>query len=289
MLLKSALFLFISLSCGAVPAFANPLTPEVESAIKEDLQQNFADRLTTASLTSPDETVLSPRDERVMLKALYVGVEGPLSLAGVQINEQKFNREVGRVLMAASRYGVLPNAITIGYYSRAQLIVGKTTGAEFNFYLKDGKLRVSSYDLKALNVGVSAMLKVGFYVSLCFGSCTGGAVNGSYVGMDVDAIFGAGSNFYLEVGVDTTDAIDAFKNHKSYSFSDFYSGKAIYIGTGIDVGIGIGASAFYQSYTMTSDLVLADLYHMIDQPNFDRKMKFAFDRANLFRSAPRLP
>ena len=288
MLLRSTLILLISLASVSAPAFAHGFTPEVQSAIKEDLQQNFADRLTTASLTSPDEPVLSTRDERVMLKALYVGVEGPLSLAGIQINEAKFNSQVGRVLTAASRYGVLPNAITIGYYSRAQLLVGKTTGAEFNFYLKDGKLRVSSYELKALNVGVSAMLKVGFYVSLCFGSCTGGAVNGSYLGMDVDAIFGVGSNFYLEVGLDTTDVIDAFKNHKAYSFSELYAGKAIYLGTGIDIGIGIGTSVFLQSYEMTSDLVLADLYHMIDKPNFNQKMKFAFDRANLFKSAPHL-
>jgi len=289
MLFKSTLILLISLASGSLSAFAHGgLTPEVHDAIKQDLEKNFADRLTSASLTSPDEQILSTRDERVMLKALYIGVEGPLALAGIQINEEKFNRQVGHVLTAASRYGVLPNAITIGYYSRAQLIVGKTSGAEFNFYLKDGKLRVSSYDLKALNVGISGMLKVGFYVSLCFGSCTGGAANGSYVGMDIDAIFGVGSNFYLEVGVDTTDVIDAFKNHKSYSFSELYSGRAIYIGTGIDIGIGMGTSAFFQSYEMTSDLVIADLYGMIDKPNFDRKLKYAFDRANLFKSAPRL-
>ena len=223
-----------------------------------------------------------------MLKALYAGVEGPLSMAGVKIDEQKFNHQVGRILQASSRYGVLPSAITIGYYSRAQLIVGRTFGSEFNFYLNDGKLKVSTYDLKSINLGASGQLKVGFYVALCFGSCTGGDVNGSYLGVDADLIFGAGSGLYVEVGLDTTDTIKDFKAGRPISASQLYDAKAFYIGAGIDIGIGVGISGFYQSYEMTSDIVIADLDLMMDKPDFNKKMKFAFDRSKIFKSAPRL-
>ena len=297
---KAAFILFFCLAGLSPPASAGALEPveipaDIKAEIVNDLTQNFSERLQATSSsdslvtdTQDASPAISARDQRVMLKALYAGVQAPLALAGIQIDEDGFNRYMARILLASAKFGVLPSAITFGYYGRIQLGIGATEGAEFNFYLEQGKLKVSSYDLKAINFGIEAMAKVGFYLALCFGSCTGGDVNGTYLGMDADVIFGAGASVFVEAGIDTTDLLKSRKTGDKYTLADLYNTKAFYIGTGMDVGIGMGASGMFQNYHMTSDVVIADLYSILEEPHFNEKMKFAFNRANLFRSVPLL-
>lgn len=264
------------------------ISPETRKAITVDIQNNFAEKITKLTGVEYEENALSPRDLAVMLKALYIGVKEPLKLAGVNVSEQQFNKKVGQLLNAASRYGIMPAAITFGYYARAQLGVGKTTGGESNFYLSNGKLKVSTYQLKSISVG-GPQLKAGYYVSLCFGACVGGDAYGSFLGLDVDVLFPTGESIYVEAGVDTTDALKAWKEGSPYSLKDLYGVKAIYIGAGIDIGFGAGLTGFYQTYELMNDIVLIDLYAMMNKPRFDERVKVAFERSKVFKSLPRLP
>jgi hypothetical protein len=259
-----------------------------KSEIAADIQNHFSEKVKEVVSNSEDEPVLSAKDQKVMLKALYAGVSAPLSLAGVHIDEQGFYAKVGTLLVKGAELGVLPSAITIGFFNRADLIVGKSRGTEMNFYLEEGKLKVSSYDLKTLQVGIAASFQVGYYVALCFGSCTGGDAVGTYIGIDADIIFGVGANIYVEVGVDTTDYYKAKKIGQSYSTSELYEAKAVYIGAGFEFGLGMGLSMGFTEYTLMSDQVLIDLYSVMNQPTFKTDVKAAFKRANLFKSGPRL-
>jgi len=240
----------------------------------------------SAFVASDSQNYLSARDMRVVTKAIYAGLEFPLALAGIQMDEQKFDRKVGKILLSAEKYGVMPSAITIGYYDRAQFIVGKTFGVESNFYLSDGKLRVSTYDLKAVNAGATLMFKAGFYIALCFGSCTGGPIDGTFVGSDAD-LAGLGADLFIEVGTDTTELMEAVKNNRPYSFEELMAQKAFFIGTGFDMGLGEGISVYYQKYHLKSDIELADLYKMDQEPNFEQKMRILFEHADLFKMLPR--
>ncbi len=284
------LVLFLVSSMSMMSAHAREeLTIEFKEEIAEDLQKNFAEKISDlAGTVEENESPLSAKDQKVILRALYAGIQGPLSLAGVQIGEQNFYSKVGGLLLQSSRYGLLPAAITIGWFKRADLVVGKTVGTEMNFYLDQGKLKVSTYDLKTLNVGISASAKIGYYVALCFGVCTGGDAEGTYVGVDADVIFGAGANVYVEVGVDTTDLYKAKKLGESYALSELYEARTIYIGAGIDLGVGGGFSMGFTNYNMTSDVEIMDLYSMVNQPQFGARVRANFDRLKLFKSAPRL-
>ena len=182
----------------------------------------------------------------------------------------------------------MPAAITIGFYRRADLVVGKTAATEMNFYLEQGKLKVSTYDLDTFNVGPIADATFGYYVALCFGACTGGDAVGTYVGVDPDVIFGVGGNIYVEVGVDTTDLYRAKKTGATYSMANLYQTKAVYIGAGIDFGLGGGYSMGFTRYSLTSDREIVDLYSIMNQPDFNANVKAAFAHARLFKSAPRL-
>lgn len=283
------LLALLSLFLALTPAHAAvSFAPQMKAEIAEDLQNNFSQKISQVVEESDEEPVLSAKDQKVMLKALYAGVSGPLSLAGIHISEQGFYSKVGKLLVKSAEMGVLPSAISIGFFNRADLIVGRTRGTEMNFYLEEGKLKVSSYDLKTLQVGLSASLEIGYYVALCFGACTGGDANGTYIGLDADVIFGVGANIYVEVGVDTTDYYKAKKLGESYSVSELYEAKAVYIGAGFEVGIGAGISMAFTEYQMLSDKVLIDLYSVMNKPTFKADIKAAFNRANIFKSGPRL-
>lgn len=279
--------LFLNLLSITPAAASLSMSPGLKAEIAQDIQANFSSKmLEVAGNTDEDESVLSAKDQKVMLKALYAGVSGPLALAGVHISEQSFYSKVGKLLVKGAKLGVLPSAISIGFFKRADLIIGKSRGTEMNFYLEDGKLRVSTYDLKTLQVGLAASLEIGYYVALCFGSCTGGDANGTYIGLDADVIYGVGANIYVEVGVDTTDYYKAKKIGESYSVSDLYQAKAVYIGAGIEIGIGMGISMGFTEYQMTSDKMLIDLYDVMFKPTFKTDVKAAFDHANMFKTGP---
>ena len=282
--------LMMCILCLSVPVQASEvLSEEFKSEIALDLQTNFAQKLqNAASMTTDEESVLSAKDQKIMLKALYTGVEGPLSMAGVHISESQFYSKVGKLLLAGAKYGVMPAAVTIGFFKRAELIVGKTFATELNFYLDQGILKVSTYDLNTLQVGLSASAKLGYYVALCYGACTGGDGKGAYVGVDADVVYGAGANIYIEVGVDTTDFYKARKLSQSYSMSELYEAKAVYIGAGIDVGVGVGFSMGFTNYDLKSDLEIIDLYAIMNKPDFGVRVRQAFNRARLFSAAPRL-
>ncbi len=287
---NAALFLMFLMMSVAVNAHARELlSPEHEIAIAQDIENNFSEKINEASISAiQNETILAAKDQKVMLKALYAGISGPLSLAGVNIDEHSFYSKVGGLLVKGSRFGVLPSAITIGYFKRADLMVGKSFGTEMNFYLEEGKLKVSTYDLRSLHVGVAANFKIGYYVALCFGSCTGGDAKGTYIGVDADLVYGAGAGVYIEVGVDTTDFYKAKKIGQSYSRGELYQTKVVYIGVGLDIGLGVGLSMGFTEYDLKSDRVIMDLYSEMKRPDFYQDVKAAFDRADLFKSAPRL-
>jgi len=260
------------------------------SEVAQDIQNNFAEKISSVSNSNnQDDSILSARDEKVMMKALYLGIEGPLSLAGVHISEQSFYSKVGGLLVKGAKFGAIPAAITIGFFRSADLIVGKTYATEMNFYLDQGNLKVSTYDLNTTNVGPIADLVVGYYVALCFGSCTGKEASGLYVDVNADVIYGAGANIYIEVGVDTSDFYQAKKDGKSYSLSNLYKTKTVYIGAGINIGEGWGYAMGFSKYTLKSDQLIVDLYALMNQQNFRTNVKSAFNDAHLFKSAPRLP
>jgi hypothetical protein len=289
--MKAKLFLLMIsiLSLSAPAQSSEALSDDLKNEISKDLQINFAQKIQdAASLNTEEESVLSAKDQKVMMKALYAGVEGPLSLAGVHISEPQFYSKVGKLLLAGAKYGVLPAAITIGFFKRAELIVGKTFATELNFYLDHGVLKVSTYDLNTLQVGLSASAKLGYYVALCYGACTGGDGKGAYVGIDADVVYGAGANIYIEVGVDTTDFYKARKIGQSYSMAELYEAKAVYIGAGIDVGVGVGFSMGFTDYDLKSDREIIDLYAIMDKLDFGARVRQSFNRARLFSTAPRL-
>lgn len=261
------------------------ISDSVKARISQDLADNFAERMNDVMISSEEEEdpILKPKDQKVIMKALYAGIAGPLSLSGIYITEKSFYQKVGKLLDAGAKYGAIPAAITVGFFRRADLIVGKTRGVEMNFYLDDGKLRVSTYDLNTLNVGLSANLKVGYYVALCFGACTGGDAQGTYIGVDADVVFGVGANIYIEVGVDTTDYRKAKIAGQDFKMSEFYEAKAVYIGAGIDIGFGGGVSFGFTDYNMTSDNEIIDLYSIMNRPDFSTKVKNAFDRDKIFQ------
>lgn len=292
--MKAKTFLLLLLSIltsdasWALEGDAQVMSNEFKREVAHDIEANFAQKIT--SLASKDgDAVLDFRDQKVMMRTLYAGISGPLALAGVQIDSKTFYSKVGSLLHKGAQHGVLPSAITIGWYGRLDLIIGKTRGTEMNFYLEKGKLRVSSYDLKTLNVGVAASAKIGYYVALCFGSCTGGDANGNYVGLDADLVYGLGASVYIEVGVDSTDYYKAKKEAEGYALSEMYDCKAIYIGVGMDMGLSLGFAAGFTDYRMTSDKEIIDLYSILDKPNFNLNVANAFMKADLFKNGPRLP
>ena len=288
---KSLFLLLISFLSFAGSANAREeLSLEFKNELSEDIQNNFADKLSDASLSNhSNHASLSAKDQKAMFKALYAGIEGPLSLVGVRISEQSFYSKFGNLLVKGAQFGAMPSAITIGWFSRADLVVGKSYGTEMNFYLEKGKLKVSTYDLNTLNIGLTANVSVGYYLALCYGSCTGGDVNGSYIGVDADVVFGAGANIYIEVGVDTTDFYQARKIGQSYKMSELYKTKVVYLGVGVDIGVGASYSLGFSDYEMKSDLEIMDLYEAMSRPSYSTEVKSAFRQANLFKSGPRLP
>lgn len=251
--LLSVLALITQLA-GAAPATARTLRLDemssseaaaakrfAETVIRQDLAQNTMARMYEAAGSTKEPPMTAATRDK-LAKGAYMLIASHLASQGVHLSERAFTQKVGKMLERMASFGLFPHAFTVGYMARYQVVGGMSLGSQFNFYLDNGELKLSSYTIYGGQVGTAAQAKIQFYAALCFGSCFGGDPNGWYVGTDVSASIGAGIDGFLEFGIDFTDMLHATLNGESYSLKDAWESKAVYAGVGFDIGVGGGWS-----------------------------------------------
>jgi hypothetical protein len=227
-----------------------------ETVVKQDLAENTLARVYEAA-GNTDEPPLSAETRQVLAKGAYMIIASNLAARGIYISEHAFTKKVGTILERMASLGLFPHAFTVGYMARYQVGLGMSLGSQFNFYIENGELKLSSYSLYGMQAGAAAQAKIQFYAALCFGACFGGDPNGWYVGTDVSASIGAGIDGFLEFGIDFTDMLKATVSGEGYSMKDMWESKAVYAGVGFDVGVGGGWSLDVFHYRMDFEKVLA--------------------------------
>ncbi|MBS1958704.1 MAG: hypothetical protein JST80_04450 [Bdellovibrionales bacterium] len=235
----------------ALKEFAN-------TAIRKDLSENLYARMQEAD-ASTDEPAMSSETRAVMARGAYNIISSYMAPMGVQVNEYDFLRKVGKMLNRVAELGLFPHAFTIGNIGRIQVGVGVATGAEFNFYVEKGVLRLTGYSILGGQLGLATKASEQFYFALCYGDCTGVEGEGLYVGADVSFDVGLGADAYIEFGVDFTDAVKAWFHHKKYTLKELYDTHAFYVGLGFDTGIGVGLSGNALAYSTMFDVALLNL------------------------------
>jgi hypothetical protein len=234
----------------------------INNEVREDLKVNFQAKIQElAKQSSATDEPMSDNTKKVLLRGAYLALS---ARSAVPINEEYFNRSVGKVLDWARFQGLLPHAITIGVLARKTFGEGYTAGfnlgAEMNLYLQDGKVIMTNYALKGGQMGVgSTTSDVEYYAALCFGSCFGGDPGGWYMGVDANLTVGAGAGFFAELGIDVSAVYRGLFKDKKFTTSDLYQASTLYFGFGIDVGVGAdSALGLYRYDQIGLDHVLAN-------------------------------
>jgi hypothetical protein len=241
----------------------------VQNEVRADLTANFEERVAEVSQKAQDNPLLmgeplSPETRALLGDAVYRILFAHLANKGVYLAHKDFDSKVGKALNYVSKLGFFPRAFTVGYMARYQRGIGGSYGTQFNFYIDQGKLKMSSYTVLGVQAGYQAgkptlMTKIEFYAAFCFGACVGGDAVGYYLGLDGYAGESVGGGAFIEAGLDVTDYFKYKKLGKSYSFKDLYQAKAIYVGFGYDLGFGAGISANALYYSQDYEKTLGDL------------------------------
>ena len=281
MMILKVLFASLVLSVGT-PVFAAVIDRSTLSAeeafdvdqfltndVRADLNANFEERIAEASAKADGNPLLqgeplTPETRAILGDAVYRIMFAHLASKGVYLAHKDFDVKVGKALNFVAKLGFFPRAFTVGYMARYQRGVGGSYGTQFNFYIDQGKLKMSSYTVLGVQAGYQAgkptfMTKIEFYAAFCFGSCVGGDAVGYYLGLDGYAGESVGGGAFIEAGLDVTDYWKAMKTGKKYSLKDLYQAKAIYVGFGYDLGFGAGISANGLYYSQDYEKVIGDL------------------------------
>ena len=211
---------------------------------------SFASEVTANAPTEP----MTEATQRLLLKGAFIGLSAVIpKLRG---HEASFDRKLTQVLNWANDHYVIPAAITVGVLARKTLGYGPNAGinggVEANFYLSQGKLMSTTYELRGVQGGYGLPVSdVEFYIALCFGdSCYGGTPNGWYVGVDANLEAG----FFLQYTLDAYTLKDAIhrarQGGRKLNRQDFKDAQTFSIGVGFDVGIdaeaGLGLYHYHQ-------------------------------------------
>ena len=269
--------LFLQLCLLSVPAFASvipmqALTPAernqvnhlIKTDIRQDMQKNFHQVVSDIKDVATGEP-MDLESQAVLIKGMYESIRLNVEPYGLRINEAAFTHKLNQVLSWSTKYGLSPSALTIGAMGHAQYIVGAGAGMEFTFYLEKGNLKVASYRMFGLELGVKETLNMEFYAALCFGNCSGGAKEGAYIGLDGMAAAGLGGSFYINVQLDVTDLIMAAIKGKKYSVKELYQSRAINAGFAFDVGEGLGLTGSIFYYQEVREDILVPKGRMITE------------------------
>ncbi len=233
----------------------------VNTDIRADFAEHIDERIQEISTHSDEahQHALSKGECDMLVKGIYLIIANTLQSKGLPVmSEQSFVRKINRTLAWFSSHGLIPGAITVGMNARTQFGVGAEVGLQFNFYLSNGELRMSGFHVYGAEAGFAEMSKVEFYASLCYGNCYGGPANGYYMGLDSSVGVLVGAGFFLEGGVDLTDAFEKWFQGEQYTLKELYESRAIYAGFGFDVGQGAGASLTLVRFHLSKDLLLAE-------------------------------
>ncbi len=255
---------------GTVPglpaaAMISPAQMEfLKTEVKKDFSEHLFDRIIPSLSKKMADRLLgepmSATSQEIIISAAYQIASREAMLVGIRISEPDFRHALSTILNWTSRFGLFPQSIVLGMVGKAQYGVGGAVGMEFNFYFRDGMLRMASYRTFGVSVGLmtpQVQGRIDFYSALCFGSCTGDDAEGWYFGLEGAYDFGAGGNFYIEGGVDFTGLTPQSILDPEKVIAQLYDTKNIMVGYASSFGFikGISANAYY--YELIQDRMIA--------------------------------
>jgi hypothetical protein len=249
--------LIFLLACTSLPAQATnflslPAEQRAQSEhflkndVKTDLQTNLNDRMTSAVMNTPlNIERITKNNQQILIDGAYEIIQRHAPT----LSKSKFQASLSKII--ASFSNTPPAAITIGAMVRGAVAIpgvpldaGGSYGLQYNFYIAGGQLKMSSYQLFGAQGGIgTAMAKLEFYASLCFGGCFGGDPQGAYLGWDASSAAGLGAGTFYEFGVDLTDLFWSMMGKRAYGMEQLYSAPVFYVGFSVEYGVGTGISA----------------------------------------------